>query len=119
MQLYVAHFDGDLFLANVHVGVADRVVRFHAQLAFSFRNETGNLFKQKLVKAVDLHAHKPLVLEVQLDNVPCVSLSGDGDEWGILLNIKLRSLHAMMNEEYITTTQSQLLVSHQTPLTFR
>ncbi len=80
VKLDVAHFDGDLFLANVHVGVAGGIVSLHAQLAFGFTDETGNLFPQELVKAVDLHSNKSFVLEVQFDDVPSVSLSGDGNE---------------------------------------
>ena len=60
----VTHFDGDLFLSNMHVGVAGGVVGLHAQLALRFRNETGNLLKQELVKAVNLHAHESFVLEI-------------------------------------------------------
>jgi hypothetical protein len=60
----VAHFNGDFFLANVHVGVAGGVVRLHSQLALGFQDKTGNLFKQELVKAVNLHANESFVLEV-------------------------------------------------------
>ena len=89
VKLDVTHFDGDLFLANVHVGMASRIVSLHAKLTLRFRNETGNLLKQELVKAVNLHAHESFVFEIQLDDVPCIGLSGNGNERSIFLAVKL------------------------------
>ncbi len=68
MQPSFAHFDGDLLLANVHIGVALCVICFHAQLTLGLCDEAGDLLEQELAEAVYLHAHQPFVLEVQLDH---------------------------------------------------
>ena len=102
VKLDVTHFDGDLFLTNVHVGVASSIVGLHAQLTLRFSNETGNLLKQELVKAVNLHAHESFVFEIQLDDVPRVGLRRDGNERSIFLSVKLRSIHIekMLRKEH-------------------